>query len=70
MTPKLLISIVLPRLCDKGEPTELTKYLSKSSAGRDILQACLRFYIANMKSEYSKFKIETDIDIEDYRYDR
>lgn len=70
MTPKMLINVVLPRIIRGGEPTELTKYLSTSDAGREVLKACVRFYSANIdKPDYSKFNINTSINIEDYRYE-
>ena len=52
-----------------GKATQITKLLSKSKQGREILCALVAYYCNHMGPDYSKYELDLNIDIERYRYE-
>ena len=69
MKEDVLIRLVRPYIVSNGKPTALTRRLSTTVQGRAILQAIIAYYCVNSNPK-TDIPVDTDIDIEEYRYVR
>ena len=66
-----IVRTVRPYLIKNGQPTGVVKKLCETPKGRAVIRAMWNYYASVMSQKFdcSDWKLDTNIDIQNYRYD-
>lgn len=66
-----IITAVKPYLIREGRPTGVVKKLQETQTGRELINAMFAYYasIVSSKIDCDGWVLDTNIDIEEYRYE-